>query len=477
MGLGHILRSLIAGGDGALDDHPPKESLVYVDPALSYGQVNPSSVRPGNVFVVEGKEALRALLDGGAFHRTGPVILFFPDSSQFISNVDPRLDRLVKSLHERSIARGVILPQDIIGGISISPEQATIRRRYGSTLSQIVDEALGDREHPRNVFYPFAGYDAATAVAAFRKADLFLLVDYYPFLLRLKGNEGLPVKLNPFSEADILTGSSDPANMTSVVEILHVGNLNLWAGGALALMLNRMKAFFENFSVRSIQYFFENRRVFVADKTPLACNGIVSFDIGDNRPKTIIYLNTGVEDVVSNEPDRSIDIGFIDGLLVKGTNGFRKYLYIISTLIEMLRTNGGVIIEGHESGRKYELFSGRRVLPIGSRILGVSPHFRLSYDDGLRVVAFSPLDKTLPTTDHLVQQGGLYVFARDRQLIETLVGGGPTDFTAGDFVHITGAGKVFSTERMRSIRSEALARIEASVIRAGEMVRGKIERF
>ncbi|MBF0105536.1 MAG: hypothetical protein HQM16_09455 [Deltaproteobacteria bacterium] len=267
---------------------------------------------------------------------------------------------------------------------------------FARRLEHQVNVVSNGRRQPRHVIYPFAGFDLATAVAAFREAETYVIIDQYPFL-KITDLDALPTEVGACGHRGHDVGTV----MEADVELF-----SNQAGGILPLILARMRQYYEGFKVKHIQYFVEgerpSNRVFCSPDE-LTCHGIMSFELGDGTAtKTLFFVNTNIFDrnmstlfigSCVRHMGIALDLSFVDGWVVKGTmNNLTQgggVANIKESLIEIIRQNRGVVVEGRAaSPEQYgELWEQDSVFPAGTQIHN-DPHFLFSYHRGLRVVWF-----------------------------------------------------------------------------------------
>lgn len=346
---------------------------------------------------------------------------YVTDPREVMIRIDPRVYSLIDCIHKSSSAYGMILPSDVRLSEEGNVDPKTCRP-WACEVSRIVRDALGLRREPRNVVYPFAGFDLATVVATFVDADVYVVIDSKPFIA-LSG-EDLPTASYSADERPY-QARFEQATM--------VRESHAQFGGSLPLMLGKMRAFFPSLRIRSIQYFVEE---FVREDKDAVVHGIVSFDLGTGqRPKTAIYLNhqVGAEAEATLHKDLwSTHLAFADGLLIRAAMGhFRRKRVMRECMLRSMIANGGVIVEGAHMYPKYEAFTR---VPQGTSV-HTEEDFKFSYFIGMRAVLFG--------TDAAVHggvscescpdalRGGIHVF-------NGTDAAGSTRFTVGDIAFVEG---------------------------------------
>lgn len=455
------------------DDHTSAMAQVCVAPLFSLD----TRLLQDQVVIVDGAP-LQRLVDG----RSSPNTFYFSAvqglEQRLVKPIDLRIIGLLDLLDRASVAKGVILSGDVDHTNAVSydtgPPGSTWWRDtnpllWRDTLEEDVEATLEGRASPRYAIYPFSGYDLASVVAAFRGADLYLLIDDHSFF-----------DIKPDTLLPNTTGFAlyTPSKIDRVVNAGVVNAQHEMEGGMLPLIIGRMLGYFPSFRVRTIQYFLQEAR----PDGKIPCHGIITFDLGRGTPvKTAVFLDHHLS---RNKPlikigEMAIDLGFLDGLLIKGTMSYLAgFPRLAKYLVGIVHQNGGVVVEGNSAEDFYigEVREGRSPKPYNGAEIVEYRHLGLSYADGMRIALFSPNGSSValdPGTS--VLNGGLFVFSDMESITRPLIGGSRTRFAVGDVIHLDLArpsgllGSVAKDVRMMRV-NDTLAAIEARVVRAREIV-------
>lgn len=389
---------------------------VCVDPALSWSDITPNMVNWGSVFVVDDPE-LRLPVD--VYNLGGrPGIFWFPDPSRIVQPLHQGVLKILDILHRISSERGVNyldinnFLKDIL---FLKPPN------WARSLERFVDETLGERRRPRNIFYIASSHDLASAVVAFKDADVYVLVDSGRFL-----EDGVSQRADGLDSAVKVYQTARSIRTSPWLKVNLSKRFRCSAGGNLPLIMAKMRSFFPSFRVRRIQSFS------VHD----ASHGIMIFDLGEGtRPKTLVYLNITVkwdDDPPLKLEGHEIPLSFVDGILVKGDMALMEMPNVKKTLDANMRRNGGVVIEGVSTdinGWYYGEMYGEpsdRTLPEGASFAHVA-RIKISYKDATRLVAFPDVQSDLTGSPEIVSErllsGGLYVVSTVDSLTDRLRGG------------------------------------------------------
>jgi hypothetical protein len=253
-------------------------------------------------------------------------------------------------------------------------------REWSDELTEIMADALRGKRVPQHVVYPYAAYDLATAVATFKDADTYTLVDGNSFLV-------LDNHMKPYPTSSMGSYRYSPySELGSKVEGRHKR-----AKGMLGCILGKMAVFHPSFRLRDVRYYIERRGSLQRNA---AVHGAINFDLGeDDRLRTAIFIQHTIGGASAAPLHRRLwshHLNFADGLLVRGAMvAFNKPLAAREAALSTIEANGGVVVEGYNmiGVEGHEVWKRSEDVPPSAQTYPADD-FQLSYRKGMRVVMF-----------------------------------------------------------------------------------------
>ncbi len=304
---------------------------------------------------------------------------------QYVQAQDDRFANLVQTLYRNSMWVTHI-PGDMVNVAPARPEQnVQLAERLKSLREEFSPQTAIDRPSPRYVMYAASGYDAATVTSIFPEASAYILINNRAAVDIHPQSHELSPRVFAVPDVDFDGGWIRYRDgSTNVVQTGAVQTSAEAHGGMLSLILANMQVAHPDLALAGIDVFCgAPTPAYKADRSMRshAIAAAIYYRAAQDDPmRALVYIYTDVNpdhaditidrlDASDSQRKATLDFSFIDGLLIKGSQGVLDplrsgpYSKAYSTPdVEKLRVhrsrdtllghvarNGGVVIEGQHA--------------------------------------------------------------------------------------------------------------------------------
>lgn len=420
----------------------------------------------------------------------------------FLGTQQPDVVELVRTLFDTSAYHGMILPD----AFTFSPPSTSICAEKYSGWLQRLGTLVGDtlnrvQKNSRYVVYPASGHDAASVTRAFPGAEGYVLINPGPFIKMDAGKPQIDTKVFDVGDPNLVFDY----NFVKFKGEVWKESEN--SGGALPHLLSELKLGNPDMVLEGVIYFAQAPRLSHPRDATLETNshGIIFYRPNpEANTRMLVYLDTilaeygdpalplysdpRIEGNVYEVSTVNVPLGFMDTLLVKGSQGRLAPLRVMSAMegvnvkaeeriarkvgrelmLNYLKENKGVIVEGYHANpatsEKCCSNPSAEVIPDeieneakaeGWKLLKDS-NFPLSYYEGMRIWAFESAEGKISGVPPPSQTNDL--------LGVNLMLGGSQDKVAIDFGDKIFSMSVISSRPEKPVLLEADPRIQARMI-------------